>query len=70
MLNIGDTVLWRGTFGSDAPEKAVIETIDINCVNKDGDQVDMVQWSEVNNRSVMVSLTNGHWAYGTQIEQI
>ena len=69
MLKIGDTVLWKGGFGSDGEKEAVVEYIEANCVNKSGDEVDSVEWDKVKGRSLIVSLDNGHWAYGEQIRK-
>lgn len=67
-LKVGDTVLWRGGFGSDAPKKAVVEGIEITNGGKYGDPVDEVDWTKVRDRNVTVDLDNGHWAYASQIK--
>ena len=67
-LKVGDTVLWRGGFGSDAPKKAVVEGIEITNGGKYGDPVDEVDWTKVYDRNVTVDLNNGHWAYASQIK--
>ena len=69
VLNVGDTVLWKGGYGNDAEKEAVVEHIEVNCVGKYETEVDSVNWSEVQDRSVMVDLTNGKWAYGNQIRK-
>jgi len=69
VLNVGDKVLWKGTFGMDDEKEVTVEYIEANCVNKSGDEVDSVEWSQVKDRTVIVSLTNGHWAYGNQIRK-
>jgi hypothetical protein len=68
-LKVGDTVLWRGGFGSDAPKKAVVEGIEITNGGKYGDAVDEVEWSKVRDRNVTVDLDNDHWAYAYQIKR-
>jgi len=68
-LTVGDTVKWRGGFGGDAPKDAKVESIEINCEGKYGDDVSEVAWGKVNSRSVNISLDNGHWCYGTQISR-
>ena len=70
MLRVGDTVLWRGSFGSAAPKQVKVEGIEIACVDKSGLPVDHAPWSIVCNRSVIVSLDCGNWAYGTQISPV
>ena len=70
VLKIGDTVLWRGGFGSEPAKLAVIEEIEITGGYKYGDQVDEVPWSEVYGRNVVVSFSdNDHWAYAEQIRK-
>jgi hypothetical protein len=67
ILKIGDKVMWRG-----APsEEAIIEGIEL-CLDgaKYGDAVESVTWSDVKDGNVVVSLDNGHWAYGHQIKKI
>jgi hypothetical protein len=69
LLKVGDTVVWKGAWGSQEPLDAEVESIEINCENKCGDSAEFVKWNKVHDRSVIVSLTNGHWAYGNQITQ-
>ena len=69
-LKVGDTVLWRGGFGSDAPKKAVVEGIEITNGGKYGDPIDEVDWTKVYDRNVTVDLDNGHWAYASQIKRV
>ena len=69
VLKIGDTVLWRGGFGSEPARLAVVEGIEITGGYKYGDSVDEVPWSEVYDRNVTVDLENGHWAYAEQIRK-
>ena len=70
ILKIGDTVLWRGGFGSESARLAVVEGIEITKGDKYGDPVDEVPWSEVYGRYVTVDLDNDHWAYAEQIRAI
>lgn len=70
-LKVGDTVRHRGGFGYDSPTNAKVEAIDINCRGgKHGDDVDEVDWSKVTRDNCVVSLDNGHWAYGNQIKPV
>ncbi len=66
-LKVGDKVIWRGSWGSDKPIKAEINSIEITGGGKYGRQVDEVDWREVYDRNVTVDLDNGHWAYADQI---
>jgi hypothetical protein len=69
-LKVGDKVIWRGGWGNDAPKEAIIEDIEL-CAkgSKYGKPVKSVTWEtiEKGNRSITVSLDNGHWAYGYQL---
>ena len=69
VLKIGDTVLWRGGFGSEPAKLAVVEGIEITGGYKYGYSVSEVPWSEVYDRNVTVDLDNDHWAYGEQIRK-
>jgi len=68
-LKIGDEVIWRGSWGSDAPKRAKVEAIEITGGGKYGKPVDEVEWSEVRDRNITVDLDNGHWAYASQISR-
>jgi len=37
---------------------------------KIGDEVNSVEWTKVHDRNVVVTLDNGHWAYGGQISKV
>lgn len=69
-LKKGDTVIWRGSWGRDIPQEAIVDCIEVNCEVGYGIEVNSVHWSNVNDRSVVVDLNNGHWAYGFQLSQI
>jgi len=70
-LKVGDEVMWRGGWGSDAPQKARITNIDIYCDGgKYGDEVEECDWDEVTRDNCVVGLDNDHWAYGNQISRI
>lgn len=70
-LKIGDKVMWRGAWGKEPAEEAIIDGIELCPVGeKYGEQVKSVSWSTVEKNKVVVNLTNGHWAYGNQIKQI
>ncbi len=69
-IHVGDTVLWRGCFGSDSPKLAVIEYMEL-CKDihmKEGEPVEEVTLQEL--PRAIVDLDNGHWAYGTQIQPL
>ena len=69
ILKIGDTVRWKGAWGSQPAKDAKIEGIDLTRGGKYGDPVDEIDWSEVYDRNVCVTLDNGHWAYASQISK-
>jgi hypothetical protein len=68
-LKIGDEVIWRGSWGNDAPQIAKVERIEITGGGKYGKSVNEVEWSKVYDRNVTVDLDNGHWAYASQISR-
>lgn len=69
ILKVGDTVMWRGSFGSDAPKKAVVEGIELcRSGEKYGEPVDEVAWTDKD--KIVVDLDNGHWAKGHQISPL
>ena len=69
-LKVGDQVMWRGGFGSDAPKIATVENIELckYAGAKEGDSVGSVDWSKKDR--IVVDLDNGHWAKGHQISPI
>ena len=82
ILKVGDTVSWRGNFGMEPARTAKVTLIEIterpgNCPgrgwdrsgNKYGSRATEVSWAAVREDRVVVTLDNGHWAYGYQITQ-
>jgi hypothetical protein len=69
VLNVGDKVMWRGSFGSESPKEVVVEGIEL-CKpgEKYGMSVTQVDWSKKDR--IVVDLDNGHWAKGHQISPI
>jgi hypothetical protein len=72
MLHVGDAVAWRGAWGSEAPRRAVVRSIEqtYHPREKYGTQVQEMPWSRVRKNYAVVDLDNGHWAYGEQIYPI
>ena len=70
MMKVGDTVMWRGCFGMDAPKPAKIESIEETQQrrSKYGDAVSEIAWSRKD--YALVTLDNGHWAYGEQLSPV
>ena len=71
-LKVGDKVMWRGAWGQEPPKEAVIETMELCAVNsKYGyKEIKQAKWETVHACKVIVTLTNGHWAYGNQLDPI
>ena len=63
-LKVGDEVIWRGSWGKDLPKVVKVTCIEVNDIN-----VSSIEWVNSGNRSVVVDLDNGHWAYGFQIQK-
>jgi hypothetical protein len=71
IVAVGDTVLWRGAWGSEPAKPAVVEGIEINTRGgKDGDPVDTAPWSAMTRDNAILSLDNNHWCYGDAIDKI
>lgn len=72
-LSIGDEVLWRGGWGKDPAKVTKVTSIEV-CQpgNKYGNKVSTVEWEGVlnGNTNIVVDLSNGHWAYGSQINPV
>lgn len=69
-IKIGMTVVYRGSWGHDAPKEAVVEGIELcECEgDKYGDPVDEVAIADVE-RSTF-DLSDGHWCYGYQVVEV
>lgn len=67
-LRIGAEVLWRGSWGSDAPLAARVTGIERTGGGKYGEPVSEAPWVDVVGRNYCVDLDNGHWAYADQID--
>lgn len=71
LLKIGDNVMWRGAFGTEPPVEATVEGLEWCKVGEKegGRELKSINWDKVDSRQLIVSLTNGHWARGTQISK-
>ena len=69
-LKKGMSIIYRGSWGHDAPKKTEVEFIELceyeGC--KYGDEVDEVAIEDI--RRSTFDLADGHWAYGWQIIEI
>ena len=72
ILKVGDPVIWRGSWGSDAPVKATVTHLEVTEQPREkyGIEVNAGFWDAVGENRVVVSLDNGHWAYGSQISRL
>lgn len=71
-LKVGDSVMWRGAWGSEPPVKVkVIAMQKCPSGSKYGRDVESADWDTVRNgRTIVVDLDNNHWAYGDQLSPI
>lgn len=69
MLVVGDKVRWRGAWGTEPEQPAIVTSIEQDCQGKCGTPTGAVRWDVIaaRPRSVIVGLDNGHWAWGSQI---
>ena len=69
-LKKGMKVIYRGSWGTDAPKETTVEYIEL-CEDeheKYGEPVDEVAVEDI--KRCCVDLSDGHWAYGYQITEI
>ncbi len=64
-LYLGDTVNWKGSFGKEPAKEASIVAITFK--DKDVDSIDL---DLINPKEVFITLNNGFWAYGYQIQKV
>lgn len=71
-LKVGDSVYWSGGFGTEAYKTATVTAIEVTEEPREkyGVEVDEVEWNVVAANCAVVTLSNGHWAYGSQIAPI
>jgi hypothetical protein len=67
VLKVGDSVNWRGNWGSHPPKIAVVSSI---LLGTEEEPTDSIEWEKVNTRDVITCLDNGHWAYGNQLSRL
>ncbi len=64
-LYLGDTVNWKGSFGKEPAKEASIVAITFKDIEVMEIEQDLLQ-----DKDVIVTLDNGFWAYGYQIQKI
>lgn len=72
ILKIGDKVNWKNGWGKEEAEVATVKSIEVcELGEKYGDSVQEISWDEVHteDKNIIVTLTNSHWAYGYQIDK-
>jgi hypothetical protein len=71
ILKVGDKVMWRGAWGKEIPKEAMVTEMELCGVGqKYGKPISSAKWTTVENDKVVVTLDNGHWAYGNQLSRI
>jgi hypothetical protein len=72
VLRVGDTVLWRGNFGTAGAMRAKVVRIEETEYprTKYGTEVSEILWSAVRNNYACLDLDNGSWCYGEQVSPL
>jgi hypothetical protein len=71
VLKVGQKVYWRGSWGNEVPKIATVQDIQrVEPGQKYGYDVMEMDWIEVQSNEAVVTLNNGHWAYGGQLSPI
>lgn len=66
VLHAGDRVSVSTSWG-DGP---IEEHTAIGIFTRDSDELPEVAWARLTDRSIVVDLDDGHWAYGYQLQRI
>jgi len=69
VIKVGDKVGYRGAFGGGHPTTATVEglTLTTEARSKYGKSVQEVNIDDVKANKVVFDLSDGHWAYASQI---
>jgi len=70
MIRVGDTVIWRGSWGKDAPIPAKIVSMELCEHEREKYGISVSEAHDIDKNRLVVSLDNGHWAYGMQLTLI
>lgn len=69
MPKIGDCVIYKGAWGTNAATKAFIEGMEkVTPGEKEGVEVPEASWEDIHKGAVVLDLSDGHWAYGWQVD--
>ena len=68
-IKLGDTVSYRGSFGSGPVKSATVEGLTLTQYPREkyGKSVKEVNVTDVKANKVVFDLSDGHWAYASQI---
>lgn len=68
-LTVGDTVMWRGAWGTEAPLPAIVT--DIEVTREVGEKYGGVPATSCDwTAPFIATLDNGHWAFSYQLEPL
>lgn len=69
-VKVGMTVVYRGSWGHDAPKRTEIESMELcDCEgSKYGEPVSEIDIKDI--RRTTFDLADGHWCYGYQITEV
>lgn len=72
LVEVGDRVSWRGAWGEQSPQVVTVTALDLTAHPREkyGRDVPSVSWSMVRRNRVVFTLSNGHWAFGSQIARV
>lgn len=70
IIKVGDEVIWRGGWGSDAPRRAKIVAMELCENERDKYGVDVSAAYLRDKDRLCVTLDTGNWAYGFQIQPL
>lgn len=72
VLRVGDEVIWRGSWGTAAPQRARVVGLQRTNVqrSKQGRDVDELPWAVVRANYAVADLDNHSWAYGDQLAPV
>lgn len=70
MIRVGDTVIWRGSWGKDLPAPAKIVSMELCQHEREKYGIPVDEAHDIDKNRLVVSLDNGHWAYGVQLSLI
>ena len=66
----GETVMWRGSWGNDAPEPATIKMLELCPAPNMREGIIVDEAYVIDKNRLVVTLDNGCWAYGFQIDKM